>query len=148
MKKWLLILVGCLFMLYGMARFIPIDPAEQRPGLRLDGTLGGNSEWQQLANSSRSFGSNLVQFETRPWYGLRHSVTTTSLTRDGEFYIPCGWCSKKRWPTFVANDPRVRLRVDGVLFERIAVRVNDEALLAEFAEGPSDLWLYRLDPPE
>lgn len=148
MKKWISIALILLVALYAAAFFVPINPVDQRPGMRLSGDPAPMSDWQSVVEAPRAFGSNLVQFETRPWYGLRHSITTTSLTRAGQFYVPCGWCSTKRWPTYIQSDPRVRIKVDGKVFERIAVRVTDEALLAALGEGPEDLWLYRLDLPK
>jgi hypothetical protein len=69
----------------------------------------------------------------------------------------------KRWPLEVAKDPRILLRIDGKIYERKLVRIEDgpvvEPLLAELTrkyaggrEIPMDavtsgyLWIYELAP--
>jgi hypothetical protein len=98
------------------------------------------------------------------------SRTTWILDHAGKAYIPCGYMTTwwgrlwKRWPHEAARDPRVLLRIDGKLYERRLVRIEDgpavAPLLAElgrkYAGGraiPIDLvssghlWLFELAPP-
>jgi hypothetical protein len=97
------------------------------------------------------------------------SRTTWILTHDGTAYIPCGYMTTwwgrlwKRWPHEVAKDPRILLRVDGKLYERRLVRIEQGPevvpLLAELSrkygrgrEIPMEavtsgyLWLFELAP--
>jgi hypothetical protein len=99
------------------------------------------------------------------------SRTTWILDHAGKAYIPCGYMTTwwgriwKRWPHEAAEDPRVLLRIDGKLYERRLVRIEDgpvvAPLLAElgrkYAGGrdvpmealtSGSLWLYELAPPD
>jgi hypothetical protein len=97
------------------------------------------------------------------------SRTTWILDYDGKAYIPCGYMTTwwgrlwKRWPHEAAEDPRIILRIDGKLYERRLVRIQEgpavAPLLAELSrkyvggrEIPLEavtsgyLWLYELAP--
>ena len=99
------------------------------------------------------------------------SRTTWILDHEGKAYIPCGYMTTwwgrlwKRWPHEAAKDPRILLRIDGKLYPRRLVRIEEgpvvEPLLAELSrkyaggsEIPMDavtsgyLWLYELAPPD
>ena len=148
MKKVLAILATILIAAYVAAILVPVDPAEQRPGTRLSGDVAGDAEWAGVTAGAYGFGESLVELETRPWYVVRHSVTTTVSVHEGRVYIPCARCAQKTWPSFVAADPAVRVRIGGVVFECTAQRVLDEALLGQLLAGsrmPSgDVWVYEL----
>ena len=76
---------------------------------------------------------------------------------DGELYVPSGYATAKDWPAEALAHGRVLLRIDGQLYERRAVRVNDPATRsALFAalqrkypvpdrEDP-ETWFFRMDP--
>jgi hypothetical protein len=80
--------------------------------------------------------------------------------RDGNaVFVPSALAAKKRWPGQVVADPRVRLRVDGKIYERSAARVTDpeeirrlvDAAIAKYhvSHGdPETTWFFRLDPPK
>jgi hypothetical protein len=127
----------------------PLGPL---PGGRLKGpeTTEPVSDW--------SFAQDvmLVQLETRPtdpW-----SVTLGCIDHEGALYVGSNDPSD-RWVQHVVADPRVRLRVDGTIHPRIAVKVTepsewmiagrklfekyDLAYDADHEPG----WLFRLDPP-
>jgi hypothetical protein len=97
------------------------------------------------------------------------SRTTWILYHEGKAYIPSGymttWWGKiwKKWPFEAEKDPRILLRIGGVLYERKLVRVqegpNVAPLLAELSrkyaggrEIPMEavssgyLWLFELAP--
>ena len=97
------------------------------------------------------------------------SRTTWILDHAGKAYIPCGYMTTwwgriwKRWPHEAAKDPRILLRIDGKLYERRLVRIEDGAVVAplleelsrKYAGGrtiPMDavtsgyLWLFELAP--
>ena len=97
------------------------------------------------------------------------SRTTFIIVHDGRLFIPSGymttWYGKiwKHWPFQAEADPRALLRVDGKVYERTLVRINDgpdaEGIIAELsrkymkgAETPDDvlssgyLWIYELAP--
>ncbi len=97
------------------------------------------------------------------------SRTTWILAHEGKAYIPSGYMTTwwgrlwKQWPHEVERDPRVLLRIDGKIYERRLVRLQDgpavEPLLAELSRKytggsaiPAEavrsgyLWLFELAP--
>lgn len=98
----------------------------------------------------------LVQLETRPerpW-----SVTLGCVEYQGALYVGSPDPESDRWVAHVTRDPRVRLRVEGRIYELQARRVTDPAewaaagrLLYEKYDlrqepGREPGWLFRLDP--
>lgn len=75
--------------------------------------------------------------EVTPWYGLPHSVTTTSWVNRGELYVPCRTCSEKRWAAVVDGNPDVRVKIDGRLYERTAIRITDDTERRRLLSVPS-----------
>ncbi len=150
MKKIALIFIGLLITLYVAAIFVPFEPVERRPGTRLGGDLAvvQDTDWSFLQ------GRNQIFVETRTWYLIPHSVTTTSWVVDKTFYVPCGNCKSKRWPLNVQSDPRVRLKIFDEIYERYAVRITDAAerrrllRLPASAALPEGVAIYRMDPRE
>ena len=53
----------------------------------------------------------------------------------GALFVPVTFSPLKRWPEVVAQDPRVRVRIEGRLFEREAVPVTDTELHQELIEA-------------
>ena len=102
--------------------------------------------------SFRSPGRKQILVETATWYGIPHSVTTTSWVDGGALYVPCNTCATKRWPKNVARNPDVRLKIDGEVYERRAVRITDDEerqrLLRVLGatETPPHRWVFRMDP--
>ena len=99
------------------------------------------------------------------------SRTTWIVDHEGKAYIPSGymttWWGKlwKQWPHEVEKDPRILLRIDGKIYERRLVRVQEgpvvAPLLAELgrkylpgtaipmeAVTSGYLWLFELAPRE
>ncbi len=89
------------------------------------------------------------------------SRVTWVLVHDGELYIPCGFPNfrlLKQWPHEAMRDGRSLLRIQGMRYERQAVRVDDLRLVAVLAEqlrkkypivegyDPDNLWFFRMDP--
>lgn len=56
------------------------------------------------------------------------SITTWFLIVDGVLYVPSGGAAKKTWPGQVEHDGRVRVRLDGKLYELQATRATDPEL--------------------
>ncbi len=123
MKRAALIAVGFLLILYAAAIFVPFEPEGRRPGTRVNGEVAEvqDTDWSFLR------GRNLIFVETRTWYLVPHSVTTTSWVVDETLYVPCARCESKRWPKNVQRDPRVRLKISDQLYERRAILITDAA---------------------
>jgi len=95
-----------------------------------------------------------AELEVRPEHP--RSLETLVLVHDEALYVAANTPGRKRWPTEVREDGRVRIRVDGRIHERRARFVEDaperEALLAAMnakygfdvsLDGP--IWFFRLD---
>jgi hypothetical protein len=132
---------------------VACEPQDRRPGLWLSGDVVAEpvTDW----SFTDSVGEIFV--ETRTWYGIPHSVTTVC-ARDGDkLYVPSvyfeggAFPTKRAWNRNVVRDPRVRLKIDGRLYERSAVLVEDPAefqsALAAFARK-SDFWKELAAKPE
>jgi hypothetical protein len=94
------------------------------------------------------------------------SVTIWFATVDSRLYISTSLIhgpkqpSERGWVRGVKSDPQVRIRIDGVVYERVARRVEDPAefgaaraaLETKYGIDPVDrdpertIWVYRLDP--
>jgi hypothetical protein len=72
-----------------------------------------------------------VQLETRP--DDPYSVNVASAIVGGDVYVSAG-SNRSRWVENMESDPRVRLRIAGVIYELRAERVTDAAALDAFAE--------------
>ncbi len=136
---------GCLFD--GPLGFVPGGAFEAEL------EAGDEPEW--------SFAVDLdsvdVQIDSSPPRTLRTGIVVL----DGIPHLPVTYAFLKRWGAVVAASPRVVLRADGLLVERHAVFVTDEAahraLLAagqakygapfhgSWTSGVTDC--FRLDPP-
>ena len=145
MKRVALTLAIITIVIYVLLILVPIDPDEQRPGTSLSGAVNPATEIDWSFLPSRS----LVYVQSNTWYGIPHSVTTTSFVDDGVLYIPCARCDTKRWPKLVAADPNVFVKVGGELFQRRAVLIEDTSTKRRIlAERHSEVWLYRMDAPD
>ncbi len=94
------------------------------------------------------------QLETR--LGEPYSVNIAYTAMDGRIYINAG-DTETQWAQNIAANPDVRLRLDGLLYELRAERVDDPAEIAVFGKawtdqsmfrrdlaGLGEVWLYRL----
>ena len=145
---------------------IACGPVGPIPGTRLSGNTveGPVSDW------SFSDAQMEIQVETRGTW-LPHSVTTICMSAGNRLYVPSRNAPGKVWVQNILRDPRVRLRVGGQVYERLARRVTDESelepaarnLLRKYyglevehvrllADAPSqgddraELWVFRMDP--
>ena len=96
------------------------------------------------------------------------SRTTWIVYHDGRAYIPCGYMNTawgriwKQWPIEVARDGRAIVRIDGTLYDRYLVRIEDAETIgsvalelgrkylglsaADMASEPEGLWIFELAP--
>lgn len=86
------------------------------------------------------------------------SVTTWFVVVDGILYVPSASAAKKTWPGLAEKDGRVRVRLDGKIYELHAMRVSDpaigkklsEAVTAKYGFGDGqpvpDAWAFALLP--
>lgn len=144
-------------VLLALAGAMGCGPMGPIPG----GRLGGSVE---PAPDSWAFTADVetVQLETRP--DDPHSVNAWCGAWSGSLYLPTSLIlgvddpAEREWVQNVLADPRVRIRINGKVYERRAVRVEDpaeregarRALLEKYeveADPHADAaWVFRLDP--
>jgi hypothetical protein len=108
------------------------------PGGALDGeTRPSPADWTFAGD----YGT--CQLETRP--ADPYSVNIAFTVLDGRLYINAG-DTETRWVRNITENPRVRLRLDGVLYELRAERVSAPAEIAAFGEAWTSQSMFRRDP--
>ena len=147
MQRLVVVLLGLVVLAYVVAMTVTVDPEERRPGLTLSGDQAAD---QQLSYTGRK----KIHVQTRTWYGIPHSVTTTSWLVDGIVHVPCGRCDAKRWPRNVAADNRVVLKIDGELYPRQAILISDDVerervlgALGSENDLPPGVVVFRMEMP-
>jgi len=123
------------------------------PGGRLDGEIvtAPVDDW--------SFASALetISVETRP--DDPYSVNVWFVSQGPRLWVAAGSGETAKWAQNLLADPRARLRIEGKLYERAAVRTTDQAEQDEvlvlyktkydFERDPGDetkAVLFRMDP--
>lgn len=125
------------------------------PGLWLTGEVVREpvENWDWVTEVDHPVRGNTIMLETRTWYGIPYSVTILPTPRGDSLYI--GGSARddrlvrefphyKQWWTNVERDPRVRLKIDGKIYEMTASLVHDPV---EFREviGRDPVTLARAD---
>ena len=87
----------------------------------------------------------MTELETRP--ADPYSVNIAYTVVDGVLYINAG-DTETQWVKNMDADPRIRMRIDGVLYDLVVERVNDEAEIATFGKAWTDQSFFRRDPTE
>ena len=82
------------------------------------------------------------QLEVRP--AAPHSINASCYTHAGSLFVGSLKGDVKRWPTYVAEDPRARVRIGGRVFELRAVEVTDPDARLAIARSRA---LHRGDEP-
>ena len=130
------------------------------PGGRLSGDVGPATvdDWAFTDAIENA------QLEVNP--GDPHSVNTWCKGIEGRLYVPTSMIlgptnpTERDWVGFVELNPAVRIRLGDTVYERMMVRVTDDAefqtarlaLEAKYEIAPEDrdpertIWIYRLDP--
>ncbi len=146
--------------LLALACILACGPMGPIPGSRLSGEVGPSNvdDWSFAVNEGNA------QLETRP--ADPHSVNTWFIALGPRLYVPTSMIfgpkdpADRGWVAHVADDPLVRVRLAGVVYERVAVRVTDEkeyraarsALETKYDLNPGErdpnreVWIFRLDP--
>lgn len=112
------------------------------PGLWLSGEVAREpvDNWDWVSGVSHPERGNTIMLETRTWYGIPYSVTILPTPRGDKLYIGGSarearlereFPNYKQWWANVERDPRVRLKIDGKIYEMTAALVHDPVELAE-----------------
>ena len=127
-----------LVILLALAALACNGPTFVFPGGALDGE-------QKPVPSDWSFAGDYgtIQLETRPRDPYSVNIAYTVL--DGRLYVNAG-DTETRWVQNIAADPRVRMRLDGALYELRAERVTDPDEVAAFGSAWTSQSIFRRDP--
>lgn len=106
------------------------------PGLWLRGEVVSEpmDNWDWVLEVDHPVRGNTIMLETKTWYGVPYSVTILPTPRGESLYI--GGSARgerlsrefphyKQWWANVERDPRVRLKIDGRIYEMTAALVHD-----------------------
>ena len=112
------------------------------PGLWLSGELAQEpvTDWDWVNEVNDPVRGNTIMLETRTWYGIPHSVVINPTPRGERLYIggseqdfrlDRGFPDSKRWWANIERDPRVRMKIDGRIYEMTVAHVADQAEVAQ-----------------
>jgi len=112
------------------------------PGLWLKGEVVREpvKNWDWVREVNHPVREHYIMMETNTWYGIPHSVTVRLTPRGDKLYLvgtaqgdrlgkefPDG----KAWWKNVIRDPRVRMKIDGKIYEMTVVLINNRDEVAE-----------------
>ncbi len=102
---------------------------------------GGALKGQEMQADSFAFAKEftLLTLEVRP--ERPYSVLLRVVMRGEELYIDAA--QRRRWHTYLKQNPAVRIRLGEAVYPATAVRVEDPELLDQFLAGRT---IYRLVP--
>ena len=134
MKRLLIVagsvlVVGLILAIVAL-RVVGLDPKERRPGL----WLSGNVVTTPVTDWSFTDKYPTIFVETRTWYGIPHSVTTSCVSHDGRLYLTSVYRAggqfprDKFWNRNIVSDPHVRLKIGDQLYDRTLSLVTNPAL--------------------
>ncbi len=92
------------------------------------------TDWDWVNEVNDSERGNTIMLETRTWYGIPHSVVINATPRGDKLYIGGSeqdfrldreFPNSKRWWANIERDPRVRMKIDGKIYEMTVARVID-----------------------
>jgi hypothetical protein len=118
------------------------------PGLWLKGEVVREpvTEWDWTNQVNDPIRGNSIMLETRTWYGIPHSVTINLVPLGDTLYISGSqqdsrvlqtFPDAKSWWANIERDPRIRMKIDGKLYEMTAVLLADRAEIVElFGRDP------------
>lgn len=127
----------CMAVLLVVLRITGFGPHRRIPGLWLNGTLVTTpvTDWSFAARHPT------LEIQTRTWYLLPHSVTTSCIEYMDQLYVgsiyeaglvyPHG----RSWNENVARDPRVRIKIGDRLYDGTLVHITDQAFVAAVLEA-------------
>ena len=112
------------------------------PGLWLKGEVVREpvKNWDWVREVNHPVREHYIMMETNTWYGIPHSVTVRLNPRGDKLYLvgtaqgarldkefPDG----KAWWKNVIRDPRVRMKIDGKIYEMTLVLINNRDEVTE-----------------
>ena len=128
-----------------------IDPASSEfaasnrtawPGLWLKGEVVSQpvTDWNFINQVNHPVTGNSIMLETRTWYGIPHSVTINARPRGDKLYLSGSeqgarldkeFPYSKAWWANIERDPRIRMKIDGKIYEATVALVQDRDEVAQ-----------------
>ncbi len=116
------------------------------PGLWLSGEVVREAvtNWDFINEVNDPIRGNSIMLETRTWYGIPHSVTVNARPRGPELYLSGSaqgdrldeaFPNNKAWWANVERDPRIRMKIDGKIYEATVALVHDQEEAARLLGG-------------
>ena len=113
-----------------------------RPGLWLTGEVVDEpvTNWDWVNQVNDPIRGNTIMLETRTWYGVPHSVTINLVPRGDKLYVSGSeqgsrlqkeFPNSKSWWANIERDPRVRMKIDGKIYEMTVALIADRAEVAQ-----------------
>jgi hypothetical protein len=125
-----------------LAALVACEPIGPVPG----GALSGEVQSAPVDDWSFSNKDETLQLETRP--DDPYSVNVWFVASGPRLWIAAARGVDGGWGEHLTADPRARLRIDGKLYERKAVRVSDQAEIDEVVVLYKTKYDYQRDPNE
>lgn len=109
-----------LGVLVGAIYWTTVCPCERTPGAILFG------EVQEEPVSNWSFANQVELCQIQIHAGWRpHAINLNCMAADtGELYLSCSACATKYWASKVLDDPRGRLRLNGIVYPVTLTRIT------------------------
>ncbi len=112
------------------------------PGLWLTGEVVRESvpNWDWVNDVNDPIRGNTIMLETRTSYGIPHSVMINPTARGDKLYIGGSeqdsrlqkeFPDSKAWWANIERDPRVRMKIDGKIYEMTVALIADRAEVAQ-----------------
>ena len=112
------------------------------PGLWLAGEVVDRpvTDWDFINQVDHPIRGNSIMLETRTWYGIPHSVTVNARPRGDKLYLSGSeqgarldkeFPYSKAWWANIERDPRIRMKIDGKIYEATVALVQDRDEVAQ-----------------
>ena len=118
------------------------------PGFWLKGEVVREAitDWDFISEVDHPVRGNSIMLETRTWYGIPHSVSVNARPRGAVLYLSgsaqgerleAEFPNNKAWWKNIERDPRIRLKIDGKIYEGTAALVQDyDEVIQLFGSDP------------
>ena len=136
------LIVACLVLVLVVLRFTGLNPVGDKPGPgNYPGLwLSGNVVSAPVTDWSFATQYKTDKVQTRTWYLIPHSVTTSFIVHDGQLYLTSmfgagvPYPQGKGWVRNVMRDPHIRVKFGSNLYDCVLSPVTDPAERAAVLE--------------
>lgn len=158
MRRIIILLIGVATLAL-LVFFLRTDPIGMIPGKALSGTLMPKPDQWPTCEENQT-----LAIESRP--NQPHSVTVWYFIHGKTLFIPASNPMEKRWPSYVNDNPKIKIKICDKLFAATGSRKISyprKVLLNDLANkypryrgqdlkkmvtmaGPDDLWVFEISP--